>query len=102
MSTAPQTLLALAQVVGRRRRAPDVARIARPPHFRPLWTVAVPRPRVEIAERLVEHLVELGEQLDDLVVGIAVIGEEIVPRPVPARPPDDGNVPGAEIVARGQ
>src|SRR5690242_2056105 len=91
-------LLSLPQIICGGRRTPDVARHRRP-HLRLLRLVAMPRPRIEIAERLVQHLVELGEQLDDLVVRVAVIGEEVVPGPVPARPPDDGNVPGAEIVA---
>ena len=83
--TRPPALLALADVFRRRRRAPDVARLL--PHLGLLRTVAVPGPRIEIAELLVEHLVELGEQLDDLVVRIAVIGVEVVARaragPVP-------------------
>ena len=79
-------LLPLADVVRRRRRAPDVARLV--PHLRHLRAVAVPRPRIEIAELLVQHLVELGEQLDDLVVRVAVIGVDVVARPVPARAPE--------------
>src|SRR5581483_10744444 len=69
-------LLALAQIFRRRRHAPDVARTF--PHLRLLRPVAVPGPRIEITEVLVEHLVELGEQLDDLVVRIAVIGVDVV------------------------
>ena len=46
----------------------------------------MPWPRIEVAELLVEHLVELGEQLDDLVVRIAVVSVDVVARPVPARP----------------
>src|ERR1700682_5703762 len=61
--------------------------------------IAMPRPRFEIAERFIEHLVELGEHLDDLVIGIAVIGINIVPRPMPARPPDDGNIFAAQETA---
>jgi hypothetical protein len=38
----------------------------------------MPGLRVEIAERFVLHLVELGEQLGDQAVGTAVVGEEIV------------------------
>src|SRR4051794_24852053 len=98
--TPRSTSLPLPQIVGRRRRPPDVAR-HRHPNFRPLRLVAVPRPRIEVAERLVHHLVELGEQLDDLVVRVAVIGEDVVARPVPPRPPDDWNIPRAEVVACG-
>ena len=38
----------------------------------------MPGPRLEVAELLVFHLVELGEQLGDQSVGTAVVGEEIV------------------------
>ena len=87
---ALRVLLALADVIRRRRRAPDVADLV--PHLRHLRTIAVPRPRIEIAELLVEHLVEFGEQLDDLVVRIAVIGVDVVARPVPARAPGELDV----------
>src|ERR1700719_232953 len=99
LAAAVIALLSLPQIIGRGRRAPDVARRRRAPHFRALRTVAVPQPRIEIAERLVHHLVELGEQLDDLVVGIAVICEDVVARPVAARTPDDRNVLAAEEIA---
>src|SRR5262249_32251728 len=84
----PYRLIPLAQIVGRRRRAPDVAR-HRHPDLRLLRLVAMPRPRIEVAERLVQHLVEFGEKLDDLVVRVAVIGEDVVTWTVPARSPDD-------------
>src|SRR5580704_18129531 len=61
--------------------------------------IAMPRPRLEIAERFIEHLVELGEHFDDLVVGIAVIGVDIVPRSMTAGPPNNGNVLAAEEIA---
>src|SRR5436190_21477537 len=93
----PPPLLTLADVIRRRRRAPDVARLV--PHLRLLRAVAVPRPRIEIAELLVQHLVELGEQLDDLVVRIAVIGVDVVAGAVASRSPDQLNVLGAEEVA---
>ena len=97
LNRASSALLALADVIRRRRRAPDVARLV--PHLRHLRTVAVPRPRIEIAELLVQHLVELGEQLDDLVVRIAMIGVDVVARPVPARPPGELDVLAAEEIA---
>src|ERR1700719_3489977 len=59
--------------IRRRRRAPDVG-LAALPGLWPLRGVLMPRPRLEIAEVLVDHLVELAEEFDHLVVGIAVIG----------------------------
>src|SRR5271166_1350843 len=60
-----------------RRRAPDIG-LARDPGLRPLRRVLVPGPRLEIAELLVLHLIELAEQFDHLIVGIAVIGGDVV------------------------
>src|ERR1700685_1044049 len=61
--------------------------------------VTMPRPRLEIAKRFIEHLVELGEHFNDLVIGIAVIGVDIVPRPMTAGPPNDGNILAAQQIA---
>jgi hypothetical protein len=61
-----------------RRRAPDIG-LARDPGLRPLRRVLVPGPRLEIAELLVFHLIELAEQFDHLIVRIAVIGGDVVP-----------------------
>src|SRR5579872_1867719 len=54
-----------AMEIGQRRRAPD-AGLATLPGLRPLRRILMPRPRLEIAELLVDHLVELAEQFDDL------------------------------------
>src|SRR5580693_8266166 len=62
--------------------------------------IAMPRPRLEIAEVLIQHLVEFGEHFDDLVIGIAVIGVDIVAGAMTARTPDNGNFLGAEEIAR--
>src|SRR5882757_2389255 len=48
----------------------------------------VPGPGFPVALVLVVHDVELGEQLDGVAVRILVVGEQVVPRPVPAGPPD--------------
>src|ERR1700685_4441738 len=66
---------------------PIVAQRVRPPHFRPLRPVLVPRPRIEIAQRLVLHLVHLAEELDPHLVGIAVIDRDIVADDMAARGP---------------
>src|SRR3954453_11324866 len=85
----------------RRQNAPEIGRrgILRP-HLRPLRAVAVPGPRLEIAELLVD-LVELREQLGDQPVGPAVIGEEVVADAVPARAPDELVAVEAEKIAGG-
>src|SRR5580700_5626836 len=56
------------------------------PHLRALRIVAVPWPRLEIAELLV-HTVELGEQFGDQAGRAAMIGEKIVADAVAARSP---------------
>ena len=69
----------------RRHRAPQIRGLRRfRPCLRPLWVVAMPGLGVEIAERLVLHLVELGEQLRDQPVRAAMVGEEIVADAVPS------------------
>src|SRR5579864_1834840 len=72
--------------------APIIAQRVRPPYFRPLRPVLVPRPRIEIAERLVLHLVHLAEELDAHLIGVAVIDRDIVADDVAARPPDQMDV----------
>ncbi len=59
------------------------------PNFRPLRLVLVPGARIEDADLLVQNLVELGEELDHLLVGIAMIDRHVVPGAVPQRSPDD-------------
>ena len=83
--TDDSSLFPLTQILRSRRRAPDVARNG--PDLGHLRSVAMPRARIEAAQRLVEHLVELGEHLDDLVVRVAVIGKDVVAGPVPGPVP---------------
>ena len=71
-----------------RRRAP-IAGLAGFPGLRPLRRVLMPWPRLEIAEFLVDHLIEFAEEFDDLIVRIAMIGGDVVPGAVAQRPPDD-------------
>src|SRR5579862_8981953 len=47
----------------------------------------MPRPRVEIAERLVAHLVHLAKELDADLVGVAVIDRDIMADNMSARTP---------------
>src|SRR5215472_6344499 len=83
----------------RRHDAPEIRRRrVLGPHFRPLRIVAMPRPRLEIAELLV-HAVELGEGLGDHAVRRAVVGEKIVADAVTARAPEQLVAMTAEEVA---
>src|ERR1700682_554825 len=84
--------------IRRRRWAPDIG-LAALPGFRPLRRVLMPGPRLEIAEVLVHHLVELAEEFDHLIVGIAVIGGDVVAGAVAQRSPDDRDLALAEPVA---
>src|ERR1700689_3103951 len=68
------------------------------PHFRALRGVAMPRPRLEIAELLV-HPVKLAERLGDQAVRRAVIGEQIMADAVAARPPEQCVAVEAEEIA---
>ena len=71
----------------RGRHAPDMGSRTRFPDFRALWIVTVPWPRLEVAEFLVGHSVEFGEELDDLVVALAIIDRNVVAGTVAHRPP---------------
>src|SRR5438105_3164072 len=90
--TAPYASHLGAVELRRRRRTPD-ARVTGRPELGPLRRVMMPRPRLEVAELLVLHLVELTEKLDHLLVRIAVIGRDIVAGTMAQRSPDDGNPP---------
>src|ERR1700734_3536136 len=69
------------------------------PYFRTLRIVAVPRPRLEVAEIFV-HAVELGEQLGDETGRAAVISEKVMADAVAARPPQQLVAVGREEIAR--
>src|ERR1700688_178308 len=56
------------------------------PHLWALRIIAVPRPRLEIAELLV-HAVELGEQFGDQAGRAAMISKEVMADAVAARAP---------------
>src|SRR5437868_6141514 len=66
-----------------RHDAPQVCRLRiLRPYLRPLRPVAMPRPRLEIAELLV-HAVELGERFGDQSGRTTVVGEQVVADAVP-------------------
>src|SRR5258708_18030085 len=85
--------------IRRRRRAPDVG-LAALPGLRPLRRVPMPGPRLEIAEVLVHHLVELAEEFDHLILRTAVIGGDVVPAAAAQRSPDDRDLALVAQLAR--
>src|SRR5215216_7666726 len=80
-----------AAVFRQRRQAPDRGFGALPGLW-PLRRVAMPRPRIEIAERFVLHLIEIDVELDGVLVRIAVIGGDVVAGTVAERPPQQPDV----------
>src|SRR5215471_16458800 len=76
-------------------KTPVVSQRVGSPDLRPLRPVLMPWARVEIAERLVFHLVHLGEELDPDLVGVAVIDRDVVADDVaPGAPHQVDVVPG--------
>ena len=59
----------------------------------------MPRPRLEIAELLIEHQVDVGEELDRDAVGVLVIDRDVVPDEVAERAPEQLDVLAREEVA---
>ena len=71
-----------AQVVRRWQWTPEIRRNLAVPGLWSLRCVVMPRAGIEIAELLVLHLIELDVELDELIVGIAVIDRNVVARSV--------------------
>src|SRR6187399_3359851 len=94
------SLVPAAHEVRGRRRPPHVGNLVSLPDLGPLRAVVVPRPRIEVAEFLVLHLVELGVELDHPVVVVAVERRDVMARTKPHRAPDDWNLPLAKKIAR--
>src|SRR5262249_49618062 len=80
-------------------KTPVVAQGVLRPGLRQLRPVLVPRAWIEPAERLVLHLVHLAKQLDPHVVGVAVVGRNVVADDVARRPPHQVDVVLGEEVA---
>src|SRR4029077_176866 len=78
---------------------PIIRRRVVAPDLRPLRAVLVPRPRLEIAELLVVHQVEIGEELDRDAVGVLVIDRDVVSDEVADRTPKQLDVLAREEVA---
>ena len=70
------------------------------PDFRSLWNVFVPGTRFKVGQVFVEHDIQLGEQFDDLLVGIVVIGKDVVTGSVTAWSPEQRNVMPGKVIAR--
>ncbi len=70
------------------------------PYFRPLGKVFVPGTRFKVAQVFVEHDIQLGEQFDDLPVGIVVIGKDVVTSSVATWSPEQRDVMPGKVIAR--
>src|SRR6476619_4176915 len=93
-------LVPIEMIVRRGRRAPAGDRAVFPaPYLWSLRTVRMPGARGEKAELLVQHLVELGKELDHVLVGIAVVDRDIVSGAVAQRSPDDRDAVMREHIA---
>ena len=69
------------------------------PYLRSLWEVFVPGTRFKVAQVFVEHDIQLGEQFDDLLVGVVVIGKDVVAGSVAAWPPEQRDVMPGKVIA---
>ena len=70
------------------------------PYFWSLWEVFVPGTRFEVAQVFIEHQIQLGKQLDDLLVGIVVVGKDVVASSVAPWSPEQRDVMPGKMVAR--
>ena len=59
----------------------------------------MPGPWIEIAQLLIQHLIELGKELDHVPIGVAVIDRDIVTGTVAQRSPDDRNLVLGQYIA---
>ena len=70
------------------------------PYLRSLWEVFVPGTRFKVAQVFVEHDIQLGEQFDNLLVGVVVIGKDVVTSSVAAWSPEQRDVMPGKVIAR--
>ena len=69
------------------------------PYLRSLWEVFVPGTRFKVAQVFVEHDIQLGEQFDDLLVGVVVIGKDVMASSVAAWPPEQRDAMPGKVIA---
>ena len=70
------------------------------PYFRSLREVFVPGTRLKVTQIFVEHHIQLGEQFDDLLVGVMVIGKDVVASSVAAWPPEQRDALPGKMITR--
>ena len=70
------------------------------PYFRVLWEVFMPGTRFKVAQVFVEHDIQLGEQFDDLLVGVVVIGKDVVTSSVATWSPEERDAMPGKVIAR--
>ncbi len=59
----------------------------------------MPGTRFKVAQVFVEHDIQLGEQLDDLLVRVVVIGKDVVTSSVATWPPEQRDVMPEKVIA---
>ena len=60
----------------------------------------MPGTRFKIAQVFVEHDIQLGEQFDNLLVGVVVIGKDIVTSSMATWPPKQRDMMPEKVIAR--
>ena len=70
------------------------------PYFRSLGEVFVPGTRFKVAQVFVKQDIQLGEQFDDLLVGIVVIGKDVVTSTVATWSPEQRDAMPGKVIAR--
>src|SRR5579859_661248 len=87
--------------LARRHEAPMVHSVRTIfPDFRSLREVFVPGTRLKVTQVFVEHHIQLGEQFDDLLVGIVVIGKDVVASSMATWSPEQRDTLPGKVVAR--
>src|SRR5437764_13582837 len=69
-------------------------------YLRSLWEVFVPGTRFKVAQVFIEHDIQLGEQFNDLLVRVVVIGKDVVTGSVATWSPEQRDAMPGKVIAR--
>src|SRR5437879_3250225 len=99
-AAASELLIAIEVIIrgGWRTPAGDGAVFAAPDLW-PLRTVRMPRPWIEIAELLIQDLIELGKEFDHVLIRVAMIDRDVVSGAMAQWPPNDRDLVMREHIA---
>src|SRR5713226_6301651 len=100
LAATSKLLVAVEVIIRGRRRTPagDGAVLAAPD----LWslrTVRMPGTWIEIAELLIQDLIELGKEFDHVLIRVAMIDRDVVSGAMAQRSPDDRDLVMREHIA---